>query len=120
MISLVILSDANGAPGQLAGWGRNGVPGQLAGWGRKNPRICFSASVAADPLSLPSTPPQAAEIPAGHRFPPYLACPRCHLKAIHRSRRRGLDWIMSAIGFCPARCFTCDKRFYTRQFLTKT
>ena len=44
MISLVILSDANG------------VSGQFAGWGRKNPRICFSASVAAHPLSLPSHP----------------------------------------------------------------
>jgi hypothetical protein len=78
------------------------------------------ASAAADLSPLSATLPQAAEIPAGHRFPPYLACPRCHLKAIHRSRRRGLDWIMSAIGFRPARCFTCDKRFYTRQFLTKT
>jgi hypothetical protein len=26
---------------------------------------------------------------------------------------------MSAIGFRPARCFTCDKRFYTRHFLVK-
>jgi hypothetical protein len=26
---------------------------------------------------------------------------------------------MSAIGFRPARCFTCDKRFYTRNFQVK-
>lgn len=58
--------------------------------------------------------PPAAEIPARRRLPAYLACPRCHCKAVHRSRRRGLDWIMSAMGFLPARCFTCDKRFYTR------
>jgi hypothetical protein len=58
---------SNGAPGQLAGWGRkpglsplrsqppiivilsraNGVPGQLAGWGRKNPRICLLSSPPA-------------------------------------------------------------------------
>ena len=65
-------------------------------------------------------PPQRfAEFPAHHRLPAYLGCPRCHCKAVHRSRRRGLDWIMSAIGFRPARCFTCDKRFYTRHFQVK-
>lgn len=53
------------------------------------------------------------------RLPVPLGCPRCHCNAVHRSRRRGLDWIMSAMGFRPARCFTCAKRFYTREFQAK-
>jgi hypothetical protein len=71
-------------------------------------------------VAVERCPPQtSAEIPTHLRVPAYLGCPRCHCKAVHRSRRRGLDWIMSAIGFRPARCFTCDKRFYTRHFLVK-
>jgi len=74
-----------------------------------------AGSDIGSPLDLSA----AVAAPAHHRFPAYLACPRCHCKAAHRSRRRGLDWIMSAIGFRPARCFTCDKRFYTRHFSVK-
>ena len=74
------------------------------------------STVVAAELCPPQT---SAELPAHHRVPAYLGCPRCHCKAVHRSRRRGLDWIMSAIGFRPARCFTCDKRFYTRHFQLK-
>ena len=69
---------------------------------------------AADPSLLPAAPAHAAPIPA-RRPLPSLACPRCKSPAVHRSRRRGFDWIMSPLGFLPARCFTCDRRFYTRQ-----
>ena len=82
------------------------------------PPLDLSAVIATNPCPLPASPLQTAETPA-RRLPAYLACPRCHCKAVHRSRRRGLDWLMSAIGFRPARCFTCDKRFYTRHFLVK-
>jgi len=74
----------------------------------------LSAVVAAAPSLLPASSAQSAELPAQRRLPAYLACPRCHCKAVHRSRRRGLDWLMSAIGFLPARCFTCERRFYVR------
>ncbi len=79
----------------------------------------LSAVIVANPHPLSASSPQAAEIPARRRLPAFLACPRRHSKAIHRSRRRGLDWIMSAIGFLPARCFTCDRRFYARQLPLK-
>jgi hypothetical protein len=72
------------------------------------------AIVPADPYFFPN-PPRPAEFPASRRLPSNLACPRCHLKAIHRSRRRGFDWFMFELGFWPARCFTCDKRFYVHQ-----
>lgn len=44
-----------------------------------------------------------------------LSCPRCKCAAVHRSRRKGgLDWLMSMVGLRPARCYTCQRRFYTR------
>jgi hypothetical protein len=80
----------------------------------------LSAAVTADPSFLPAAPPQAAPIPVRRRLPASVACPSCHCTAIHRSRRRGLDdWIMSALGFLPARCFTCERRFYARQLPLK-
>ena len=79
----------------------------------------LSAVVTAAPSLLAAVPAQAAEISARRRLPAHLACPRCYCKAVHRSRRRGLDWILSATGFLPARCFTCDRRFYARQFPVK-
>lgn len=41
-------------------------------------------------------------------------CPRCNGNAIYRTHRRGFDWLMSAIGLRPVRCYTCSKRFYVR------
>ena len=41
-------------------------------------------------------------------------CPRCHGNALYRTHRRGLDWLISAIGLRPVRCYTCNKRFYVR------
>jgi hypothetical protein len=67
----------------------------------------------------PASPVEAVELGPQRRLTDRLACPRCHCKAVHRSRRRGFDWLMSAIGLRPARCFTCDKRFYVRQALIK-
>jgi hypothetical protein len=46
-------------------------------------------------------------------------CPRCKCNAVRRSHRKGFDWLMSAIGFRPARCYTCDKRFYVRDSLVR-
>ena len=45
-------------------------------------------------------------------LPATFSCPRCKCHALYRTRRRGLDWLMSLMGFRPVRCMTCDKRFY--------
>ena len=42
------------------------------------------------------------------------SCPRCRCNALYRTHRKGLDWLMSAIGMRPVRCYTCSKRFYIR------
>jgi hypothetical protein len=42
------------------------------------------------------------------------SCPRCHGNALYRTHRRGFDWLLSAFGLRPVRCYTCDKRFYMR------
>jgi hypothetical protein len=48
-------------------------------------------------------------------LPASYSCPRCKCNALYRTHRKGcLDWLMSAIGLRPARCFTCNKRFYIR------
>jgi transcription elongation factor Elf1 len=47
-------------------------------------------------------------------LPATFSCPRCRCHALYRTRRRGLDWLMSVVGLKPVRCFTCDKRFYMR------
>jgi hypothetical protein len=51
--------------------------------------------------------------------PPTFSCPRCKCKAVVRAHRRGLDWLISVLGFRPARCFTCNRRFYMRHSLVK-
>ncbi len=53
-------------------------------------------------------------------LPPTFSCPRCKCNAALRAHRRGFDWLMSILGFRPARCFACNKRFYTRHWLVKT
>ena len=52
-------------------------------------------------------------------LPPTFSCPRCKCKAALRAHRRGLNWFMSLVGFRPAQCFTCSKRFYLRHSLVK-
>jgi hypothetical protein len=47
-------------------------------------------------------------------LPEKFSCPRCKCHALYRTRRKGLDWALSAIGLRPVRCMTCDKRFYLR------
>jgi len=47
-------------------------------------------------------------------LPATFTCPRCKCHALYVARRRGLDWLVSAIGLRPVRCMTCDKRFYLR------
>jgi hypothetical protein len=47
-------------------------------------------------------------------LPATFSCPRCKCHALYRTRRTGLDWIMSVFGLRPVRCMTCDKRFHLR------
>jgi hypothetical protein len=47
-------------------------------------------------------------------LPAKFSCPRCKCHALYQTRRRGVDWLMSAIGLRPVRCMTCEKRFYMR------
>ena len=54
---------------------------------------------------------ERAEHEARPMFLDSTPCPRCKCNAVRRSHRKGLDWLMSAIGFRPARCYTCAKRF---------
>ncbi len=43
-------------------------------------------------------------------------CPRCGSQEVYRSRRRGLDKVISLFGLYPFSCngFGCKKRFYRR------
>ena len=50
-------------------------------------------------------------------LPVKFSCPRCNCHALYRTRRKGLDWVMSGIGLRPVRCMTCDRRFYLRYSL---
>ncbi len=45
-------------------------------------------------------------------LPPTFTCPSCKCHALYRTRRRGLGWLMSLIGFWPARCLTCRRKCY--------
>jgi len=47
-------------------------------------------------------------------LPSDYPCPRCKCKACYALHRKGLDWVISLIGLRPARCLTCNKRFYAR------
>jgi hypothetical protein len=40
-----------------------------------------------------------------------MNCPRCASTEIRRSQRRGLETLLSWIGFWPFRCERCDARF---------
>ncbi len=39
-------------------------------------------------------------------------CPHCHTDSLHRSHRRGRDWLFHLIGLRPMRCTCCTRRFY--------
>ena len=45
-------------------------------------------------------------------LPPSYTCPSCKCHALYRTRRKGLGWLMSLVGFWPARCMTCRKKCY--------
>lgn len=73
-----------------------------------------SSDAALQPRTSSAVAYERAE-PNAWRAPlSWCLCPRCKSDAVRRSHRRGFDWLMSAIGFRPARCFTCAKRFYFR------
>jgi hypothetical protein len=40
-----------------------------------------------------------------------MTCPRCASPETRRSQRRGLETVLSWIGFWPFRCERCDARF---------
>jgi DNA-directed RNA polymerase subunit RPC12/RpoP len=42
-----------------------------------------------------------------------MICPQCHGESCIRSRRRGSrDFLLSAVGLRPWRCFDCENRFF--------
>jgi hypothetical protein len=44
-----------------------------------------------------------------------IACPKCHWKCAHRSRRRrGLDSVLALFWLHPYRCRSCHRRYYRR------
>jgi hypothetical protein len=45
-------------------------------------------------------------------LPPSYTCPSCKCHALYRTRRKGLGWLMSLVGFWPARCLTCRRKCY--------
>jgi hypothetical protein len=45
-------------------------------------------------------------------LPPSYTCPSCKCHALYRTRRKGFGWLMSLVGFWPARCFTCRRKCY--------
>ena len=45
-------------------------------------------------------------------LPPSYTCPSCKCHALYRTRRKGMGWLMSLVGFWPARCMTCRKKCY--------
>jgi hypothetical protein len=56
-------------------------------------------------------PPAAKET---NLLPFSFLCPRCKCKACYALHRKGFDWLMHLLGVRPARCLTCNKRFYAR------
>ncbi len=48
-----------------------------------------------------------------------FSCPRCKSRDVHRSHRRGMDWLLSGMGFRPIKCLSCDHRFYVRYSVVK-
>ena len=49
-----------------------------------------------------------------------MLCPRCKCGACYPLHRKGVDWGISLLGFRPARCLTCMRKFYTRYSLERT
>jgi hypothetical protein len=47
-------------------------------------------------------------------LPSRYSCPRCKCRACYALHRKGLDWILSVFGLRPARCLTCNRKFYAR------
>ena len=52
-------------------------------------------------------------------MPSVFTCPSCQCPEVDRLHRRGVDWLLSALGFRPARCRACHTRFYFRASLLK-
>ena len=41
-----------------------------------------------------------------------IHCPSCRCRSLHHSKSRGFDWPFKRLGFLPARCSNCRRRFY--------
>jgi len=52
-------------------------------------------------------------------LPNDFACPKCKCRACYALHRKGFDWVMSLMGLRPARCLTCNRRFYARYRLSE-
>jgi hypothetical protein len=51
-------------------------------------------------------------------LPSDFRCPSCKCTACYALHRKGFDWVMSLIGVRPARCLTCNRKFYARYKLS--
>jgi hypothetical protein len=47
-------------------------------------------------------------------LPSRYTCPRCQCHALCRVRRKGIDYLLSAIGLSTVRCLTCGCKSYMR------
>jgi len=63
-----------------------------------------------------AAPREHAALHAAHNSGTRLTCPDCGGAEVHRSRRGGLDWLLSlTTGKRPFRCHTCNHRFWSRR-----
>jgi len=52
-------------------------------------------------------------------LPSDFRCPSCKCSACYALHRKGVDWIPSLLGLRPARCLTCNRKFYARYTLSE-
>ena len=47
-------------------------------------------------------------------LPSTYACPSCKCRACYALHRKGFDRLLSLFGLRPARCLTCNRKFFAR------
>jgi hypothetical protein len=47
-------------------------------------------------------------------LPSTYACPSCKCRACYALHRKGFDRVLSLFGLRPARCLTCNRKFFAR------
>jgi hypothetical protein len=48
-----------------------------------------------------------------------MRCPCCESPIVHRSKRRGLERVLSLLDVYPFRCAECHRRFFSVQRVTR-